>query len=185
VSRFVKIASGIDVTQVRLDLMRHPELWDEYTERKVAPMTPHAAMSDIWLRYAPRDELVSGDAYLAPFIPAFYPAWGKLPSLRPIVFNLAAYVQAVQIGGIMITRLPAGCVIEPHDDRGSWHAEFFNTKIYVPIEANDHCGNYCDGEGVVMLPGEAWTFDNQLVHSVENRGQTERIVLIVCVRVET
>ena len=38
----------------------------------------------------------------------FYPAWHALPHLRPIVFGLMARLEAVQLGGVLITRVPAG-----------------------------------------------------------------------------
>ena len=35
-----------------------------------------------------------------------------------------------------------------------------------------------------MSSGECWTFNNLLTHSVENRGDVDRICLIVSMRVE-
>ncbi|HUY04995.1 MAG TPA: aspartyl/asparaginyl beta-hydroxylase domain-containing protein [Rhodocyclaceae bacterium] len=178
-------AGGIDTRPVMLELWRQPDLWGEYGERQVAAGSPHAGASDIWLRYRAREELEQDPgSYLTPHIPVFYPAWLRLPSVRPVVFGLMAACSAVQLGGVMITRLPAGGTIASHDDVGSWHAEFFTTKVYVPLWGNDECWNFCGGEAVVMRPGEAWTFDNLVPHSVENRGPDERVTLIVCLRCE-
>jgi hypothetical protein len=188
-SAFTKITQGIDVVPTLLALNRQPELWDEFTERKTAPGTPHSGMSDIWLRYRAREELTEPARYGEPHVPVFYPAWDRLPSLRPIVFNLMAYMSAVQLGGVMITRIPPGGQIDWHDDRGSWHAEFFNCKVYVPLQANDLCLNLATMPGketeiAVMKPGEAWSFDNLIPHAVENGGDTDRITLITCMRIE-
>jgi aspartyl/asparaginyl beta-hydroxylase (cupin superfamily) len=92
-------------------------------------------------------------------------------------------VGADYLGGVLITRLPPGGMIAPHHDRGGWHAEYLNCKVYVPLWGDD-CLNTCEGEELVMKPGEAWTFDNLKVHSVHNRSTTDRAVLIICMRVE-
>jgi len=93
-------------------------------------------------------------------------------------------VESVHLGGILITRMPPGSTIYEHDDLGTWHSEYHNAKIWMPLRANDQCLNHCEDETVVMAPGDAWTFSNLLRHSVENRGDTERICLICCFRSE-
>ena len=72
----------------------------------------------------------------------------------------------------------------PHDDRGSWHAEWLNTKVYLPIQSNPGCLNICEDDRVSMQEGEAWTFDNLKTHSVENNGDTARVTAILCMRTE-
>lgn len=174
-----KIADGIDVAPLLAQLDAHPELWNVHRERKTGP---HTAMSDIWVRYFPRDVLTTSEAYRTqhPFV--FYPAWDVLTALHPIVGKLAQIEGAHLLGGILITRIPPGCKIGWHHDRGSWHAEHFDRKIYLPLRANDRCVNFVGEEHAVMVPGEAWFFDNLTDHAVENGGDTERITVIVCLR---
>lgn len=178
---FQKLASGVDVTPVMLELNRAPDLWDAHTARKTAPGTPHAAMSDIWVRWRPLAEITGPQSYAEPHFPVWYPAFYRVPSLRPIIRSVAARVGADHIGGVLISRIPPGGVIEPHADSG-WHAEYHNCKVYVPIRANDACVNTCEDEAVVMVAGDVWTFDNLVTHSVENRGTTDRITLIISMR---
>ena len=180
---FARIASGIDVTQALAELDARPELWGQNRGRLDVPGSPHAASEDIWLRFRPREELTSPAAYGEPHFAAFWPAWYQMPALRPIVFGIMARVQAVYLGGILLTRIPAGASILPHVDRG-WHPEWNNIKCYVILRANARCVNRCGDESVVMAPGEAWLFRNDITHSVENHGDTERIALIVTMRVE-
>jgi hypothetical protein len=186
---FRQIAAGIDIAPALAELDAQPELWNSHPERRGSG-SPHEGVDDIWLRYRPKAELTEPARYLEPFIPAFYPEWYALPSLRPVVMALMAAMDAVQLGGLLMTRIPAGGQVKPHHDRGSWHAEFFNCKVYVPLRANLRCVNYSGVvlnntlERVVMRQGEAWTFDNQVFHSVENKGDTERITLIICLRCE-
>ena len=72
----------------------------------------------------------------------------------------------------------------PHDDKGRWHSEWFQTKAYLPLATNPGCFNTCGDERVVMNVGEAWLFDNLKTHSTVNEGQTDRVTLIVSLRVE-
>lgn len=181
---FHRLAEGIDVQPLLGQLDQQPELWDQIPFRRTAPNSPHAAMKDIWIRYRPPVELLYPWSFAEPFHSVFYPAWRVLPALKPITFGLMSLVSAVELGGILLTRIPPGGAVMPHDDRGKWHAEWFNLKVYIPLRSNDQCINFCGGDEVVMRAGEAWVFDNLVEHATYNRGDTERITLIVCMRVE-
>lgn len=182
VRHFQQIAANIDVLPLTLDIYRQPELWDRHTDRTRSG--PHRAVSDIWCRFRAYDELTSPAAYAEPFVPVFYPAWHALPHLRPLVFALMTRVEAVALGAVLITRVPPGKCVEPHDDKGRWHPEHFATKAYVPLASNDRCYNTCGDEVVTMRMGEAWLFDNLLLHSTVNEGESDRITLIVAMRCE-
>jgi hypothetical protein len=181
--QFEKIAADLPVSAVLAELDAHPELWNEHPERTSAD-SPHYGVPDIWVRFRPRHELTDAARFKGPHFAEFYPAWAALPSLHPIVFDLMARAKAVYLGGILITKIPPGGEVKPHHDRGGWHAEFHNHKVYVPLQSNDACVNHCEGESVVMRAGEAWSFDNLKVHSVRNDGETDRITAIICMRVE-
>jgi hypothetical protein len=170
---FVNIADGIDTVPALLQLHANPHLWDADTLRKDRDGSPHTSMSDIWVRYC------DDAATETPQPMQWLTAWAALPALRPIVFGLMARVEATALGGILITRIPAGGRIAPHVD-GNWHARKYRTKVYVPLQSNPACVNECGGERVAMAPGSAWTFDNTVSHSVENGGADDRITLIVC-----
>lgn len=178
-NRFTLIAEGIDVTPLALELARNETLWDRNPERRTYPGSPHSEMVDITARYMPE-----GDVTLAArggeHRNVFWPAWYALPALRPLVFGLMARVQAVELGSIIITRLPPGGRIRPHSDRGSWAPEYYHCKAHVTARgaarvtcADDVCDFRC---------GQAWTFDNLLEHSVENIGNTDRVSVIVSMR---
>jgi hypothetical protein len=180
---FQQIAANVETLPLVLDLYRQPELWDEHPERTGGPGS-FVGTSDIWVRFRPRGELTNVESYKEPFTPKFYPAWYLLPHLRPIVFGLMARVEAVALGGILITRVPAGQQVAPHDDRGRWHPEHYATKAYLPLATNQQCYSTCADERVVMQVGEAWLFDNLKVHSTVNDGETDRVTLIVSMRCE-
>lgn len=181
---FRKLRSDLNVAPLAHELADNPQLWNAYQERTVSPDSPHFGVPDVWVRFKDRELLKTPEDFAGPHFSVFYPAWSNLPSLHAIVYDLMHQVRATMLGGILITKIPAGGQVKPHDDRGGWHAEFYNTKVYVPLASNDGCINYCEDEHVTMRPGDAWQFDNLKTHSVVNRGETDRITAIICMRCE-
>jgi hypothetical protein len=141
-------------------------------------------MTDLWIRYFDRSTLHGPADYNRPGQCVFYPVWDKLPSLHPVVWTLMASQKSVELGGILATRLPPGGRIERHSDAGAWHAERYNFKCYIVLEANARCVVECDGDEQVFREGEIFEFDNTCQHSMENGGDTQRTTLIVCLRRE-
>lgn len=180
---FRLIDSDIDVAPLLAQVEAHPELWDQHGARRTLG-SPHFDVPDIWVRYRAIDELTAPYRYAEPFHSTFYPAWDLLPGVHDIVFDVMAKARAVELGAIFITKIPPGKTVLPHHDRGPWHSEFHNLKVYVPLKANPHCVNVCEDESVIMSAGECWSFDNLKVHSVRNDGDADRMTLIICMRVE-
>lgn len=183
-AHFRRLAEGIDPTEVLAQLAAQPELWDRNPERtRLVPNSPHRETSDIWVRFRDPAELHEPADYGEPHFAVFYPAWHALPALRPIVFAIMALVKAVYLGGILITRIPSGKCVYPHVDTG-WHPEYLNRKVYVVLQANDSCINWCDDERVIMRAGDAWAFNNLVEHGVINQGDHDRISLIITMRAD-
>lgn len=166
---------------LQLELARNADLWDRNPERRTYPGSPHTAMVDITARYMPAAD-VSLATRQTEHRNVWWPAWHKLPALRPIVFGLMARVSAVELGSIIITKLPPGKTIEPHSDHGAWAPEYYNCKAHVAVagRALVRCGD----EAQQFTEGQVWTFDNLLTHSVENIGNRDRVSLIVSMRAE-
>lgn len=179
--RFVQIASGIDTTPVMLELARNADLWDQNPERRLYPGTPHADMVDITVRYMPPEDVTLASRR-GEHRNVWWPAWHLLPSLRPLVFALMHRVAAVELGSILITKLPHGGRILPHSDLGNWAPEYYNCKAHLTLAGKAWVE--CDGEGCTFETGTVWTFDNLLTHSIENTGRDDRIVCIVSMRAE-
>ncbi len=178
---FEKIAR-YNVENLEDQLDAQPELWNVHGAR--VKSDAFAGTSDIWVRFRDPHELQHPRGYLEQHFPIWYPAWEKLPALKPIVFDLMARERATHLGGILITRIPPHGKIKPHSDRGGWHAEHYKRKAYVVIKTNDRCVNHCEDECVIMRRGDAWYFNNLVTHRVDNDGDTERVTLIVCMRTE-
>lgn len=181
---FRKVCAGIDTAPLLAEIEAHPSIWNMRANRTAFEGSPFAGTSDAWLRYRAPDELTDAVRFKEPHWSVNYPAWHFLPAAQEMVFDLMRLVRAVHLGGVLLTKIPAGGKILPHNDQGSWHALEMNCKIYVPLKANGQCVNYCGGESLVINVGEAVIFDNLVTHSVENNGQTDRITLISCFRVD-
>lgn len=168
-----------DIVPLLLQLDRNPGLWDANNDRTTRAVTAHRATSDIWLRFRPLDQLVGPESYNEPFVDmCWYPAYHVLTEIRPIVQALMVRVSATSVGTCLITRIPAGQQVLPHNDSPSWNARTFDTKVYIPLRANARCVNYCADESMVMGVGQAWVFSNLKTHSVVNDGDEERVTLI-------
>lgn len=175
---FLKLEGFVDTTAASIALQLHPELWNAHNSRKDYERSPHRQTSDIWVRTAEKRE-----DFAQPHWPVWYPAYKQLPALRPIIFALMARVEATHLGGVLITRIPAGARVLPHADTG-WHPRHFGVKLYVPLASNDKCVFRVEDEEAVMRVGEVWWIDNTRVHEVINDGDTDRETLIICMRAE-
>jgi hypothetical protein len=183
-THFLKLAESLPVAPVLAEIEAHPELWDAYRERKDAFRSPHAQMSDIWVRYNSRDRL--GPNFNDEHVPVNYPAWDALPTVRAISFAIMAAEQGQMLGGILITRIPPGGRIAPHVDSG-WHVNYFS-KFYValksPIGSSFSTETPSGIETITPAVGDLHRFDNRNLHWVENNSSEDKMTLIVCVRTD-
>ena len=99
-----------------------------------------------------------------------------------MILALMTRVGAVELGSILLTKLPAGEMIEPHSDIGNWAPEFYNCKCHITLAGSALVR--CEEDAQVFVTGSIWTFDNLLVHSIRNEGDRDRIVCIVSMRCE-
>jgi hypothetical protein len=148
-------------------------------------------MVDIWARFRDVGEYRAqyGDDYshiTDEHDSVWLPPYSVLPSLRPLVFGLMNRVQGERLGGVLITKLPAGGSIKAHVDSG-WHAGYYD-KYYLAIRNevgavfgwNDAAGK--NDEIIYAKTGDCYLFRNDLPHWVQNDSNDERIALIVCIR---
>lgn len=177
---FLKVADGIEVRPLLIELQRQPHLWNQHTLRTTREGTAHSAVDDIWIRYNDIAECEDLSKFNDEHESVWYPAYYALPSIRPIVFGLMSLVEGERLGGVLITRIPPGGKILPHADHG-WHVEHYD-KYYVTLKNPVGCRFYSPDEFIEPKPGECWLFDNRKVHWVENNSDDDRITLIVCIR---
>lgn len=169
---------------MQAELNAHPALWNQNPYRKIVKDSPHAAMTDIWLRYRPLNELTTPAAYREPHLPVWYPAADVLPSVKPILFGLMAHVDGEMLCGVLITRIPPGAGIDLHADDG-WHVDY-TEKFYLSVQSAPGARFCCEteegSECIEPKTGEIWLFDNRKPHCVRNDSPVDRITLIACIR---
>ena len=63
---FIKIASGVEVLPLAMELYRQPELWNQHTAR-TGGAGSFVGTDDIWLRFRAPDALTSREAFAEEF----------------------------------------------------------------------------------------------------------------------
>jgi hypothetical protein len=174
---------GIDVMPLRLQIERNPQLWNQHTGRTAHDESPHRDISDIWLRWRPADKLVSPAAFNEPCTDIeWYPSMLALPAARDIIMQIMGRVHGLSLGGCIITRIPPGAQVRPHNDEVSWHAQHYRLKVYVVIKTNPKVSQWVDGESFVPDAGAVFAYDNRRMHAVYNEGDDDRITLMCAIR---
>lgn len=180
-SHFTLIAEGIDVAPLLAEIDRQPKLWNHRPERR-AGISPHRETQDLWIRYASEEAMREPGFPERPHKSVWWPAFHALPAVAPLVVRFMRLLGPVRTGGVLATRIPPGCQVYEHHDDLAWHARFYTTKVWLVLRANDLCVNTVEDEAMVWRPGQAWSHNNLIPHSVRNGGESERIVLILCFR---
>ncbi len=171
-----RIAEGINVAPLLWALQAHPDLWDQNTARTEDPTSPHHGLSDIWARYA-----APGEDGARPHESVWYPYADLLP-VRELVYPLMAAVQGDRLGGVLITKIPAGRHCKRHKDPG-WHARYYE-KFAIQVQSAPGQFFCFEGEQLETKPGDVFWFDNAFDHWVTNDTPFDRITLIACIRRE-
>lgn len=171
------IDSGINVSAIYWNLLSHPELWNQHTTRTESPDSPHYGLDDIWARFGGSDRAVDG----APHYAEWYPSADVL-GIKALCLDVMRAVGGVELGGVLITRIPAGQECRPHTDDG-WHALHYQ-KYAIQI-ASAPGQKFCfENEELETRPGDLFWFNNQSKHWVKNDTPYERVTMIICIRVE-
>lgn len=174
--KIARLAEGLNVGPLLWALQVHPELWDQNTSRTQDPKSPHHGLSDIWARFA-----APGVDGSQPHESIWYPCADLMP-IRQLVYPLMSFVKGDQLGGVLITKIPAGKECRPHSDPG-WHARYYQ-KFAIQIQSAPGQAFEFDNESLVTKPGDLFWFDNAHTHWVNNPTEYDRITAIVCIRTE-
>lgn len=179
---FEKIADGVNMGLLQQQLADNPQLWGEHGARKDAEGSPHSEMIDIWARYNRRDLVTSDIA--AEHESVWYPGSLLIPEVRRISYALMSLVEGERLGGVLLTKTPAGGKIDRHVD-GGWHAEYY-TKYYVAVKSEPGTQFYFEADGKLLSieasTGDIYRFRNDIPHGVFNCSEADRIAMVVCIR---
>jgi hypothetical protein len=107
------------------------------------------------------------------------PGWDRLAALAvPVMHDIIArhYPPGGAIIRAMAAKLLAGGKISPHTDS---HPSFHRGhRIHVPITTNPRVRFMIDGRPHRLRVGHAYEINNQMNHSVMNKGDEDRITFI-------
>jgi hypothetical protein len=107
------------------------------------------------------------------------PGWERLADVAiPVMHDIIdrCYPKGGSIIRAMAARLLVGGKIRPHRDS---HPSFHHGhRIHVPITTNPRVRFIIDGRPYRFEVGQAYELNNQLTHSVANKGTEDRISFI-------
>lgn len=101
------------------------------------------------------------------------PVLEQCPEIRELLGQLQCPIKAVRL-----MRLKAGAEIKPHRDHGLG-IESGEARLHVPIHTSDEVGFLVDNKKIPMAAGELWYFNADQIHEVYNRGDKDRINLVI------
>lgn len=79
---------------------------------------------------------------------------------------------------VRLMRLDPGSRIKPHRDH-DLDAALGQARLHVPVTSNPDVAFWLNGTQVHMQPGEAWYLRLSDTHSVDNRGTSARVHLVI------
>jgi ribosomal protein S18 acetylase RimI-like enzyme len=84
----------------------------------------------------------------------------------------------VELQAVRFLRLKAGSVVKEHRDH-NLSLEDGEVRLHIPVRTNPELEFVLDGKRVVMNSGEVWYHNFNMPHSVNNKGPTDRIHLVI------
>ena len=163
---------AVDSTELReAVLAQEDRAWQEDNYRQEAFEVHHATQSIVLL-------FVDIDRW-PDIIVKKEPGWPRLADVAlPLMNDIIGrhYEPGGTVIRAMAAKLVAGGKITPHVDR---HPSFHHGhRIHVPISTNPRVRFMIDGQPYQLKVGEAYEINNQLTHSVMNKGSEDRITFI-------
>jgi mannose-6-phosphate isomerase-like protein (cupin superfamily) len=95
------------------------------------------------------------------------------PYLTEVLQTFKCNLQAVRL-----LKLGAGAVIKEHRDAELYFEKGF-FRIHIPVLTNDAVEFCLDGEQLQLKEGECWYMNFNLPHSLQNKGITDRVHLVI------
>lgn len=165
--------------QAAQEQLENPDVWNLHDGRRQE--YAHKGVDDIWARFR---DLSGWDGDMKtvndPHVSVWYPVIAKVPAIWSLARRVYRAVGGVELGGVLVTRIPAGGRVEPHVDNG-WHARYYE-KFAVQIKGDEKQAFHFEGSHLSPNDGDVYTFDNSKLHWVTNDSERERITLITCIR---
>jgi hypothetical protein len=169
------LGATLEVTEL-VEQLKAPSLWNRQNVRLYGP---HTKLSDIWVRYNDWANFKDRESFNGQHESVWYPVASEI-AVKPIVFDVMKLVEGTRLGGVLITKIPAGEQCLPHVD-GGWHATYYE-KFAVQLASAPGQAFCFEDATLNAQPGELYTFDNSKTHWVINDSAEDRMTLIICIR---
>lgn len=180
---FHQIAENVAVLKLAHQLARNGHLWNAQRFRTEFPSTPHVDVDDIWLRFSDPEKCTTTTQVIGDDKPVWHPAADVLTEAKPIVLDLMRFLNAYELGRLLITRIPPGGKILPHrDDAGEYVSMKDVARYHVVLQGLPGSLFRCGDETVCMQTGTIWWFNAFEEHEVLNNSKDDRIHMLVDVR---
>lgn len=181
-----KILSGVVVVEPLMQqIEENPDLWDRDTLRtSFYPNSPHREVSDIWLRYRSMDEFdpERPELFAGPHKSVWYPAETILTCAWGLIEPICKIVDCEELGGVLITKIPPGKQVYPHNDGGPWHPEYYASKYLLLLKSAPGQVFSFEDEAHEGETGDLFIFDNRHTHWVVNNSDVDRVSLILAIK---
>ena len=168
----IKNLQNLDITQLKEKVLSLPEEIWEQDKRRQEKFEVHYQTQSILLYFCECEHWPKLSVTQEP-------DWESFKTIvNPIMDSVIE--QHYQPGGKVIravfAKLLAGSVIKPHTDA---HPSFkLGHRIHIPITTNDRVRFTIDGKPHHLSVGKVYEINNQLPHSVMNKGKQDRITFI-------
>lgn len=103
-----------------------------------------------------------------------------LPEALPYIFGLMAKVRGERLGTVLLVKLSPGRSILPHKDMEGM--DKYYDRFHIVLQSNPQVSFHADDEEVNMCEGDIWWFNHTSMHSVYNNGTTDRVHLIIDIK---
>lgn len=185
-----QILPGVDPIKVLMRIKQNPELWKEDTFLRDYPQGPFSEVESIMLRFPEKrvfeqeedvERYKRGEHFFDQHECIDYPAYAILEEARPLVMGLMAYVQGERLGRVMINKIAPGGRIYPHADTPE-HTDYY-TRFHIVLQSGAGCYITSGDEQLEMRSGSVFWFNNKLEHEVVNNSNTDRISMVIDIKV--
>lgn len=172
-TKTIRELGPVDISSIREDILNLPkEIWEVKDHDKPNKFKELGRTEHIVFKFI-RDY----DNHLDNF---FYPIWDEWKSRLEPILETATKPYGYRDGDfsrIMLAKLPAGGKIHLHID--PYKSSNYTHKIHIPIQTNPDVEFWINRKRYHLLEGNAYEVNNKALHGGMNRGETDRINLII------
>ncbi|HHP6322667.1 aspartyl/asparaginyl beta-hydroxylase domain-containing protein [Acinetobacter baumannii] len=185
-----QLLPSIDPIRLLVAIKSNPELWKEDTYLRDYPQGPFGEIESIMLRFPEKrvfeqqeevEAYKRGEHFFDQHECIDYPAYSILSEARNLVMALMSYVQGERLGRVMINKIAPGGRIYPHADTPE-HTAYY-TRFHIVLQSGAGCFIRAGDEQLEMRGGDVFWFNNKLEHEVVNNSNTDRISMVVDIKV--